>query len=96
MQRTATLTVKPAPQTATLTVTAIGRSGERVLSSPPGINVAVGSIGSASFATGTTITLRVTNNRDAVWSGACSSGGQKRKTCSFTLNGNAAVTANVQ
>jgi hypothetical protein len=31
-----------------------------------------------------------------VWSGACSSGGNKTKTCTFTLTGNAAVTANVQ
>jgi hypothetical protein len=69
---------------------------ERVTSTPAGINVAVGSSGSASFATGTTITLRATNSRDVIWSGACSSGGNKVKTCTFTLNANAAVTANVQ
>jgi len=97
--RTATLTVTPAPppaQTTTLTVTATGRSGERVTSSPAGINVAVGSSGSASFTTGTQITLTVSNGRDAIWSGACSSGGNKAKTCAFTLTGTAAVTANVQ
>jgi hypothetical protein len=94
--RTATLTVTPPPQTATLTVTATGRSGERVTSTPTGINVAVGSTGSASFAIGTAITLRATNDRDVIWSGACSSGGNKTKTCTFTLNGNASVTANVQ
>jgi hypothetical protein len=95
--RTASLTVTPAAgQTATLTVTATGRSGERVTSSPAGINVAVGSTGSASFTTGTSITLSVTNGRDAIWSGACSSGGDKRRTCTFTLSGNASVTANVQ
>ncbi len=96
--RTTTLTVNPAtqPQTSTLTVTATGRSGQRVTSTPAGINVAVGSTGSASFNTGTSITLRVTNGRDAIWSGACSSGGNKRRTCTFTLNGNAAVTANVR
>jgi hypothetical protein len=94
--RTATLTVSPQPQTATLTVTATGRGGERVTSNPAGINVAVGSSGSASFATGTTITLSATNSRDVIWSGACSSGGNKTKTCRFTLNANAAVTANVQ
>ena len=82
--------------TATLTVTATGRSGERVTSSPVGINVPVGSTGSAVFNTGTSITLSVTNGRDAIWSGACSSGGNKRRTCTFTLNGNASVTANVQ
>jgi hypothetical protein len=81
---------------ATLTVTATGRSGERVTSTPAGINVSVGSTGSASFTTGTSITLRVTNSRDAVWSGACSSGGNKTKTCTFVLNGNATVNANVQ
>jgi hypothetical protein len=31
-----------------------------------------------------------------VWSGACSSGGNKTRTCSFTLSGNATVNANVQ
>ncbi|MCY1283239.1 Repeat domain in Vibrio, Colwellia, Bradyrhizobium and Shewanella [compost metagenome] len=94
--RSATLTVTPPAQTATLTVMATGRSGERVLSSPAGINVTVGSSGSASFSTGTAITLSATNSRDVVWSGACSSGGNKRKTCTFTLNGTASVTANVQ
>ena len=81
---------------ATLTVTATGRSGERVTSTPTGINVSVGTTGSASFPTGTSITLRVTNSRDAVWSGACSSGGNKARTCTFVLNGNATVSANVQ
>ena len=103
--RTAVLTVNPASapppppppgQTATLTVTATGRSGERVTSSPAGINVAVGSTGSASFTTATSITLSVSNGRDAIWSGACSSGGSKRRTCTFTFNGAASVTANVQ
>jgi hypothetical protein len=94
--RTTTLTVTPPAQTATLTVTATGRSGEQVTSTPTGINVAVGSSGSASFATGTLITLRATNSRDVVWSGACSSGGNKTKSCTFTLSGNASVTANVQ
>ena len=97
--RTASLTVSPPgppAQTATLSVTATGRSGERVTSSPSGISVATGSSGSASFTAGTAITLRVSDGRDAVWSGACSSGGSKRKTCTFTLTGPAAVTANVQ
>jgi hypothetical protein len=94
--RTATLSVNPQPSAATLTVTATGRSGERVISSPAGISVSVGSTGSASFALGTSITLSVSNGRDAVWSGACSSGGNKTRTCTFTLNGNASITANVQ
>ena len=94
--RTATLTVTPPGQNATLTVAATGRGGERVTSSPTGINVAVGSTGSAGFPVGTRITLSATNQRDVIWSGACSSGGQKVKTCAFTLNGPASVTANVQ
>ena len=111
VSRTATLTVTgggsppppsptppptPPPSNATLTVTATGRSGERITSSPAGINVAVGSTGSAGFAGGTAVTLSVTNGRDAVWSGACSSGGDKRRTCTFTITGNASVTGNVQ
>ncbi|MBA2561227.1 MAG: VCBS repeat-containing protein [Propionibacteriales bacterium] len=94
--RSATLTVTPPQTTALLTVTATGRTGERVTSSPAGINVSVGSTASASFPTTTAITLSVTNSRDAIWSGACSSGGNKARTCTFTLNTNATVTANVQ
>jgi hypothetical protein len=86
----------PPPNPRTLTVTASGRSGERVTSSPAGINVTVGSTGSATFGSGTSIALSVTNGRDAIWSGACSSGGNKAKTCTFTLNADGAVTANVQ
>jgi hypothetical protein len=94
--RTATLTVNPAGAAVTLTVTASGRSGERVTSNPAGINVAVGSTGSASFTGGTAITLSVSNGRDAIWSGACSSGGNKTRTCTFTISGNVSVTGNVQ
>jgi hypothetical protein len=94
--RTATLTVNPPGANATLTVSASGRSGERVTSAPAGINVTVGSSGSAAFATGTAIALSISNGRDAIWSGACSSGGNKTRTCTFTINGNASVSANVQ
>ena len=94
--KSAVLTVNPAGALATLTVSATGRGGERVLSTPSGISVPVGSTGSASFNAGTSITLSVTNGRDAIWSGACSSGGEKRRTCTFTLKANAAVSANVQ
>lgn len=86
----------PPPQTATLTVSATGRSGQRVSSAPAGINVATGSSASASFTTGVSITLSVSNGRDAIWSGACSSGGSKKKSCTFTLNSAATVAANVQ
>ena len=61
-----------------------------------GIDVAVGSSGSATFTTGTSIRLSVTSSRDAVWSGACSSGGSKVKTCTFTIQANAAVSAEVR
>ena len=98
--RNATLTVEPSAgppaPAATLTLTATGRGGERVTSSPSGINVAVGTAGAASFPSGTAVTLSATNGRDAVWSGACSSSGSKTRTCRFTINGNASVTANVQ
>jgi hypothetical protein len=94
--RTATLTLTPPAQGVTLTVTASGRSGERITSSPAGINVSVGASGSAQFAAGTSITLSVTNGRDAIWSGACSSGGGKARNCTFTINANASVSANVQ
>jgi len=100
--RTATLTVMPpAPpptpaQTAALTVTASGRSGQQITSTPAGINVSTGSSATASFASGTSITLRVSGGRSAIWSGACSSGGSKRTSCTFTITGTASVTANVQ
>jgi len=96
--RTATVTVNPAAPTgtATLSVSATGRSGERITSTPSGISTLVGTTGSASFTAGTSITLTVSNGRDAIWSGGCSSGGNKTKTCTFTLNANASVSANVQ
>ncbi|MEA3214838.1 MAG: hypothetical protein QOJ19_994 [Acidimicrobiia bacterium] len=86
----------PPPQNVTVTVSATGRSGETVVSTPAGISVRVGSTGSASFASGTSITLRVSSGRDVIWSGACSSGGSKTKTCTFTANANSTVGANVQ
>jgi Beta-propeller repeat len=95
-----TLTVNPAapppPTTVTLTVSATGRTGEHVTSSPAGINVAVGSSMQASFTSGASVSLSVSNGRDAIWSGACSSGGSKTKSCTFTLNAAGTVTANVQ
>jgi hypothetical protein len=96
--RSATLTLNPvvAPTTVSLAVSAGGRSGEQVISNPAGLSVATGSTGSAQFAPGTAVTLSITNGRDAIWSGACSSGGSKTKTCTLTLNANSSVTANVQ
>jgi len=82
--------------TAQLTLSATGRSGESVSSSPAGLTVNVGTTGSANFAAGTLVTLTVSNGRDAIWSGGCSSGGAKQKSCSLTLNAATSVTANVQ
>jgi hypothetical protein len=82
--------------TAQLTLSATGRSGEAVSSSPAGLKVNVGTTGSANFAVGTVVTLTVSNGRDAIWSGGCSSGGAKQKSCSLTLSAATSVTANVQ
>jgi hypothetical protein len=105
VSHTATATVTPAApptttappaQTVTVTVSASGRSGELIVSTPTGVSVSVGSSGTASFPAGTSVTLRVSSGRDAVWSGACSSGGDKTKSCTFTANANATVSANVK
>ena len=82
--------------TATLTVIAAGRKGERVISSPSGINVRVGSTASASFPVGTRITLSATDERDVVWSGDFSSDGEKVETITFTLDEDASAEANVR
>jgi hypothetical protein len=52
----------------TFSLTATGRAGERILSTPSGLSVPVGTTGSAPFAPGTRITLGVTNapGRDLV------------------------------
>ncbi|HYO59022.1 MAG TPA: hypothetical protein VEU50_40255, partial [Archangium sp.] len=84
------------PGTAALTLTVGGRSGTAVTSTPAGLNVSSGSTGSAQFTVGTSITLKASDGREAIWSGACSSAGAKRNTCTFTLAGSAAVTANIQ
>lgn len=96
--RSATLTINPtvAPTTFSLGVVAGGRSGERVVSSPAGISVPTGNSAVAQFAPGTVITLSITDGRDAIWSGDCSSNNNKTKTCSFTIKANSTVTANVQ
>jgi len=96
--RSATLTLNPAVASTTmsLAITAGGRSGETVVSNPAGLSVATGTTRSAQFAPGTVITLSVASGRDAIWGGACSSGGAKTRTCTLTLNANSSVTANVQ
>jgi hypothetical protein len=85
----------PAAPTAVLTVTASGRSGINVTSNPAGINVPVGSTGSASLAVNSSVTLSVSGGRTAFWTGACSTA-SKTASCTFTLTGNASVSANVQ
>jgi hypothetical protein len=96
--RSAILTLNPsvAPTTKSLAVTAGGRGGERIISSPAGLSVATGSTGSAQFAPGTSVKLSVASGRAAIWGGACSSGGAKTTSCTLTLNANSSVTANVQ
>ncbi len=81
---------------ATLTVNATGRSGPVITSNPTGIHTSVGLPSSATFVAGTQITLTVDSGRSAIWSGACSSGGEKRASCTFILKGNASVTGNIQ
>ncbi len=97
--QTANLTVippPPPPANSSLLVQTSGRTGETVLSSPAGISVPVGSNQSAQFPTGTSVTLSITDGRDAIFSGACSSGGNKQKTCTLTVNTNLVVNVNVQ
>jgi hypothetical protein len=97
--QSAVLTVEPPPPppaNSTLLVQASGRSGETVSSTPAGIKVATGSNQSAQFPTGTSVTLGVSDGRDAIWSGACSSGGQKQKTCTLIVNTNLTVNVSVQ
>jgi hypothetical protein len=96
--RSATLTLNPpvVSQTVSLAITAGGRSGERVVASPTGLSVATGSTGSTQVAPGSVVTLSVASGRDAIWGGACSSGGAKARTCKMTVNASSSVTANVQ
>ncbi len=94
--KSAALSVNPPPTTATATIVASGRNGVSVVSNPAGISVPTGSSGQGIFNVGTTITLSVTSGRDAIWSGACSSGGNKTKSCAFTLNTSGTVNVNVQ
>jgi len=83
-----------APPTLTLTVD--GRAGQSVFSTPEGLNVPVGSTGSASFPRGTTVTLQVAGTRPAVWSGVCSTGKKKTPSCSFVLQNDSTETATVR
>lgn len=73
-----------------LSVTAAGTGGGTIASSPAGINC--GQTCSASFASGTAVTLTATPNAGSTftgWSGGCSGTG----ACSVTLTANTSVTA---
>ena len=71
-------------------------AGRPISSRPAGLAVNVSTTGRASLTIGTSVTLTVNNGRSAIWSGACSSGGNKVNTCTFTIAGAASVSANVQ
>jgi hypothetical protein len=90
-----TFTVTSKAVTTTTSVTITGAYGGATRTGTLTVNPAGGGGGTATL-TGTSITLSATNSRDVIWSGACSSGGNKTKTCTFTLNANASVSANVQ
>lgn len=80
-----------APTTYTLTVAKSGSGSGTVSSSPSGINC--GTTCSASFNTGTSVTLTAaasTNNVFAGWSGACTGSGT---TCTLTMSQAQNVTA---
>ncbi len=73
-----------------LTVQASGTGAGTITSSPAGINC--GATCSASFESGTSVTLTATPSAGATfggWSGACSGTG----ACTFTLSANTSVTA---
>src|SRR3954453_5408288 len=80
----------PPPVNFQLTVQSAGTGAGIITSSPAGINC--GATCTASFATGTQVTLSATANPTSTfagWSGACSGSG----ACTVTLNANSTVTA---
>jgi hypothetical protein len=80
----------------TLALTATGRAGEQVTSTPAGLSVNVGTTGTAAFNAGISVKLTASNGRKALWSGACSSAGAKTASCTFTITAASSVTANIQ
>jgi len=87
---TATFAPAPAPSKYTLSVT---RSGPGTVTSKPS-GISCGTACSASFATGSSVTLTAKpstkKNVFVGWSGACSG---TKSTCTVTMNGSKAVTA---
>jgi hypothetical protein len=86
----------PPPATAILSVSASGRSGVNITSNPVGITVASGQTRSASYTVGSSIRLTVGGGRTATFSGACSTGGVARSACTFTLQANSSLNANIR
>lgn len=86
--------VNTAPPKPLLTVSVSGRSGT-VTSNPAGIRVVTGASQTVAFVSGTRITLS-SGSREAIWTGACSSGGRKAGSCTFTFTANGSVSANIQ
>ena len=84
-----------ASSNATITVSVTGKGG-KVTSNPAGLNVSSGGSGSASFATGTQVSLTTDNGHGAIWSGLCSSGGVPSISCAFTVNASGTITATEQ
>src|SRR4051794_13493128 len=81
----------PPPSNFQLTAQSAGAGGGTITSSPAGINC--GSTCTASFASGTAVTLSAAPNSTSAfagWSGACTGTG----SCNVTLAANASVTAN--
>ncbi len=86
----------PPPAEARLSVSASGTTGVRITSNPAGIAVASGQTRAASFAVGTAVRLTVGGGRRAVFSGACSTGGVARTSCTVTLEADSSVSARIR
>ena len=78
-----------------LSVTRTGSGAGSVASSPTGINCPVGSC-SASFTSGTLVTLTATPNANSIFTGWSGAGCSGTSTCTVTMNGAKSVTANFQ
>ena len=78
--------------TAVLTLSVTGKGGN-VVSTPAGLNVQSGKSGSATFTTGSVLTLKTDNGHGAIWSGLCSSAGKATQSCTFTVTATGSLTA---
>jgi hypothetical protein len=80
---------------AVITLVATGK-GQKVTSTPAGLNVSSGNSGSAAFTVGSPLTLKTDDGHGAIWSGLCSSGGQATPSCTFIVAAAGTVTSNAQ